>query len=130
MENTTNGKLQEMIKYCKMYLANWKTFSGRSRRSEFWWPMLAIVIISTVLNIVTVILSFIPVVGTILGYVGMLFNLAIIVPTLAVGARRMHDIGRGFGWNFVPIYGFILALQDSEPGENRFGANPKENANA
>ena len=63
---------------------------------------------------------------------GSLAGLALLLPGLAYGVRRLHDTNRS-GWHLlyglIPIAGFIMLLiwfvQDSEPGDNRFGANPK-----
>ena len=56
-----------------------------------------------------------------------LFALALLIPSIAVGVRRMHDIGKGGGWilvNMIPLIGSIwfilLAIKDSEQGPNRF----------
>jgi len=107
------------------YVDAWKKFadfSGRSRRSEFWYFAL----INGVLNWV---LGFLPGIGWILS---LLFGLAIIVPGIAVGIRRMHDIGKSGWWcliNLIPLVGtiwfIVLAAQDSESGANKWGACPK-----
>lgn len=124
----TNVHPNQAVECCKAFLANYKNFSGRARRSEYWWPMLAIAIVSSVLSI----LAGIPKIGVIFSIASALFSLAVLVPSLAVISRRLHDTGRAFGWffiTFVPVVGGILFLiwmiKDSEPGENRFGANPK-----
>ena len=98
-------------------------FSGRARRSEFWYFTLFCTIVSTVLSMI-------------LGEQAVLvsvFSLATLVPTLAVSWRRMHDIGKAGAWVFfslVPIVGMIMVLiwecKDSQPGENAYGPNPKE----
>ena len=66
------------------------------------------------------------------GALSGLYNLAVIIPSLAVGARRLHDTDRSGWWQliaFIPLIGAIILLVffclDSKPGENRFGANPK-----
>ncbi|VXC25019.1 DUF805 domain-containing protein [Nocardioides sp. AX2bis] len=105
-------------------LSNYATFSGRARRSEFWWWYLATLIAGVVLNIVDSAL------GT-GGILAGIFALAIIVPQLAVGARRLHDTGRS-GWlqllGIIPIIGIILLIVwwagDSKP-DNQHGPNPK-----
>jgi uncharacterized membrane protein YhaH (DUF805 family) len=67
-----------------------------------------------------------------LGFISLLYSLAVLLPGLAVLVRRLHDIGKGGGWIFItliPLVGFIwmlvLLVTDSE-GDNRFGANPKQ----
>lgn len=54
-----------------------------------------------------------------------LYSLAIIVPFLAAGVRRMHDVGRSGWWILLPFVNLYFACCDSEPGDNKWGANPK-----
>jgi uncharacterized membrane protein YhaH (DUF805 family) len=100
-------------------------FSGRARRSEFWFYALATFIAGIVVNIIDMII------GTkILSYV---LDLALLIPGLAVGARRLHDTGRSGWWQllwFAIIIGwivlFIWFVSDSKPGTNQYGPSPKE----
>lgn len=97
-------------------------FSGRASRSEFWWWFLFSIIIG--------LLSLIPVIGWLLAIIMFL-------PNLSMQVRRLHDTGRS-GWYwllaFIPLIGFICLLvfylQDSKPGENEYGPNPKGIGNA
>ncbi len=61
-----------------------------------------------------------------------LYNLAIFLPSIAIGIRRLHDIGKTGWWlliSFIPCIGTIVLLvfacTDSQPGENLYGPNPK-----
>ena len=111
------------------YVDAWKKFAdfgGRSRRKEFWMFWLINMVINWVLTLLTAKLG---IVGTI--FTGV-FGLAILVPSLAVAIRRMHDIGKSGWWiciNFIPIIGtiwyIILAAKDSEVNSNQWGACPK-----
>lgn len=108
------------------------TFDGRARRKEFWMFVLISIIISIVLSIIDSILGFGD--GRI-GILGSLYSLAVLVPTLAIGARRLHDTDRSGWWQLVgiiPILGWIalivLFVIDSKPGANKYGPNPKEGA--
>lgn len=99
----------EAIKVCFNKFAN---FEGRARRSEYWWFILFV----NLVGIVTCGIS----------------NIVFLVPVIAVNARRLHDIGRSGWWmliTFVPLVGAILLLiwtvQDSAPGTNEYGPNPK-----
>jgi uncharacterized membrane protein YhaH (DUF805 family) len=105
-------------------LTQYATFTGRARRAEFWWFYLASVLASVVASIIDQILG-----SPILG---ILLTLALIVPTLAVGARRLHDTGKSGWWQLiglVPIVGAIVLIvfccQDSQPGTNNWGPSPK-----
>lgn len=93
-------------------------FGGRASRPEFWWFALASVLVGLVLNILH------------LGIIAMLVNLALIVPSFAVGARRLHDIGKS-GWFqlvfLVPVVGLILLIYwfaQPSTGPNEYGEGP------
>ena len=100
----------DAIKICFNKFAE---FEGRARRSEFWWWYLF-----------TVLVGWIP-------YIGWLASLVFLIPTLAVGARRLHDTGRS-GWlqflMLVPCIGSIILIiwwcEDSK-GDNEYGPSPK-----
>lgn len=100
-------------------------FNGRARRSEFWYFVLCNAIVSAVLSLIFGLIK--------LPFVAGLYSLAVLVPSLAVAVRRMHDIGKS-GWfllvSLIPLVGVIwlivLYCQDSQPGENGWGKNPKE----
>lgn len=99
-------------------------FSGRARREEFWMFCLFNAIAGIVLTVLDCVLGARLFTG--------LYNLAVILPSIAVMARRLHDTNRS-GWlqlvALIPLAGFIILLYfaccDSQPGENRYGANPK-----
>lgn len=78
---------QTAVKTC---FQKYATFEGRASRPEFWWFMLFLVGVNFVLNLVSDML-------------GLLFSLATIVPSLAVGARRLHDTGRSGWWQLIGI---------------------------
>ncbi|CAN5768070.1 hypothetical protein BH23ACT10_BH23ACT10_15590 [soil metagenome] len=67
------------------------------------------------------------------GLLGSLYSLAVLIPSLAVGVRRLHDTGRSGWWlliGLLPVIGWIVLLlfmvQDSETGTNQYGPSPKE----
>ena len=87
---------------------NYANFNGRSSRSAYWFWNLFNLIVALLLSVTF------PDIGTI-------FSIATIVPSIAVGWRRMHDIGRAGWWSIIPIAGFIFALQQSDPDMNEYG---------
>ncbi|MFY1696449.1 DUF805 domain-containing protein [Solwaraspora sp. WMMA2101] len=107
-------------------------FSGRARRSEYWWFAL----FSLLVGIVTSILD--TALGTNFedstnGVIGLLVSLALLLPSLAVAVRRLHDTDRSGWWiliGLIPIIGWIVLLvfyvQNGTPGPNRFGSDPKD----
>ena len=95
-------------------LKKYASFDGRARRKEYWYFSLIYLVGSVFANL-----------G---GEISIgLFYLAFIIPTIAVGVRRMHDTNRSGWWIIVPIANLIFACSDSQPGSNRFGDNPKGN---
>lgn len=96
-------------------------FDGRARREEFWMYYLVLMIILIVASIIDNITG-IPIVGTIA-------LLALLLPTISVGIRRMHDIGLSGWYILIPFYNIYLWAQAGTPGTNEYGANPKEVSN-
>lgn len=96
----------------KTVFSKYATFSGRASRSEYWWFVL-----------LNAIMGFIPVINFIWG-------LAVIVPTIAVAVRRMHDIGKsGFMviLSIIPLVNLFylyLTICDSQAEANEYGAKP------
>lgn len=122
-------------------LTQYVGFRGRARRSEYWWFVLFTILVGIVAGILDTVL------GTTFrsdandasawylsgGYIAAIVNLALLLPTLAVAVRRLHDTDRSGWWlliGLVPIVGGIVLLVffvlDGTPGPNRYGANPKQ----
>ena len=122
--SNTQNKKDNTLNY---YIECWKKyveFSGRARRKEYWMFVLFNIIASIVAGVIDGLL------GT--RMIGSLYSLAVLLPGLAVCARRLHDTDRSGWWMLIaliPLVGWIVLLVfmclDSTPGENRFGANPK-----
>jgi len=120
--------MEEIIFYWKKcFLENFANFKGRARRKEYWYFVLVNICISIIISIL----------GKIFGFwvrtiISILFSLAILVPGLAVGVRRLHDIGKS-GWFWllalIPFIGIIIliifAAQEGENCDNQYGPNPK-----
>lgn len=114
------------VEAVKTVFSKYATFSGRARRSEYWYFVLLSAIVGVVGGII---MSFSQNIGTIITSV---WGLATFIPSLAVVWRRLHDIGKSGVWyfiNFVPLAGPIILLificKDSQPGSNQYGPNPK-----
>jgi len=121
-----------MIEYFKLALSKYAQFTGRSRRSEYWYFMLVNMIISYGLQGLAIATE----IG-LFGILAMIAGLALLIPGIAVAVRRMHDTGRSGWWLFislVPLVGIILLIvwmaTDSQPGANEYGPNPKTGATA
>lgn len=112
-------------------LKKYAVFSGRARRKEYWMFCLFNFIFAIAAMILDNLL------GTSVGSIGYgaiygLYSLAILIPSFAVSARRLHDVGKS-GWFLliclIPIIGWIwliiLVCSDSVAGSNQYGPNPK-----
>lgn len=106
-------------------LKNYVGFQGRARRKEYWMFILFNAIISFIFEILDRIAHISPLLST-------LYSLAVLLPSLAVSFRRLHDTGRTAWWLFIgliPLIGAIILLvftcQDSQPHDNQYGPSPK-----
>lgn len=113
---------------------NYATFSGRARRKEYWMFFLISALISIVLTLLDILLGTYSVEYE-AGLFSGLYSLLILIPSIAVVVRRLHDTDRSGWWiliSLIPLIGvivlFVFICLDSQPGTNRFGANPKEAA--
>jgi len=112
------------MNYYMEVLKKYAAFGGRARRAEYWMFTL----INTIIAIVVAFASF--KIG--MPFLYFIYLVAVLLPSLAVGIRRLHDTGRS-GWYLfialIPLIGPIVLLvwliQDSQPGDNQYGSNPK-----
>jgi uncharacterized membrane protein YhaH (DUF805 family) len=112
--------MQWYLKVLRQYV----DFSGRARRTEYWMFQLFNIVAIIVLLLIDQVL------GT--GFLSTIYVLAVFLPSLAVAARRLHDIGRSGWWQLIgiiPIIGAIVMIvwcaTDSQPQPNQWGPNPK-----
>ena len=106
-------------------------FTGRATRSEYWYFVLFYLLLSAGLMFVDALLGwFNSELG--IGVLSGIYTLALMIPSLSVTVRRLHDTGRSAWWlllGLVPIIGGIVLLvffvQDSRDGVNGYGPNPK-----
>ncbi len=107
-------------------LKNYVVFSGRARRKEYWMFILINAIIAII------IMGIGQQIGTYGFILSLIYSLAILLPSLAVSVRRLHDIGKS-GWmiliTLIPIIGgiwfLILTIKEGEKGANQYGEDPK-----
>ena len=114
--------------------SNYATFSGRARRSEYWYWVLFTFILGLVAGLLDGLfhLQAYSNNGVKFGWITVVVALAVAIPSIAVTMRRLHDTGRsGWWWLLSAICGcgaiivFFFCLGDSQPGANQYGPNPK-----
>lgn len=107
-------------------LRKYAVFSGRARRKEYWMFYLFNIIIAIVIGLVTgVIGGFLGLGAALSSSVSIVYSLVILIPSIAVAIRRMHDLGRSGWWILFPVVNLVFLCLDSQPGENDYGRNPK-----
>ncbi len=114
------------MKWFLKALKQYTDFNGRARRTEYWMYTLFYVIFSYAAVMLDYLL------GTTSVFTGI-YSLALLLPTIAVGVRRLHDIDKS-GWmmlvGLIPLIGqiwlIILFVKEGTPGSNEYGINPKE----
>jgi len=99
------------IDWAKRPIQKYAEFSGRASRAEYWWYTLAVIIAYIAVSIVESIIGMDKTVGP-YGYLSVLLMLGTLVPSIAVGVRRLHDTNRSGWWVLLPIipYGIGIAL--------------------
>ena len=120
-----------MFDWYRVVLSKYADFSGRSRRAEYWYFVLVNLIINIGLAIGDVMFGL--VIAPNLGVLGLVYGLAVFIPSIAVLCRRLHDTGRSGWWwliALIPLVGGIILIvflaEDSDPGDsNNYGPNPK-----
>ncbi|MCF5854205.1 DUF805 domain-containing protein [Aeromonas veronii] len=107
-------------------LKQYAVFSGRARRTEYWMFVLCNVIVMLLLGMVDKLIS-----GD-KELVSSIYSLAVLLPSLAVAARRLHDTDRSAWWlllGLIPIIGTLVLIYfmvcNGQQGPNRFGDDPK-----
>lgn len=116
----------------KLGFRNYFVFSGRSTRAEYWWWVLFVLLADSILTVYDII------VGTFSSDNGLfttLFGLGILIPSLALGARRLHDINRTGWWQLMLLGSFLLipmivlicwAIRRGDASPNKYGSDPRQ----
>ena len=130
MENF-NHYFLDTVKY------NYANFNGRATRSDYWYFVLFYLLISIVLSLIDLyainpVLGMTPEEAARGGILSVVFALAMLLPQIGLGIRRLHDIGKSGWWYLlilIPLIGTLVLLfffvTDSQIGDNEYGANPK-----
>ncbi|PWR02277.1 DUF805 domain-containing protein [Meridianimarinicoccus roseus] len=108
--------------------SDYATFTGRAPRPEFWWFFLFGMLGKVAFSILDTAVFAADTAGRQVGVFGALFSLAVLLPTIAVGVRRLHDLDKSGWWYLlilIPVLGGLVLLyffaQKGSVGDNRFG---------
>ena len=111
--------------YLKVVRDNYANFSGRARRSEYWYFTLVNVLVAILLFIL---MALVPA----LIFVYWLYALAVLIPGIAAVVRRLHDVGKSGWFYFIvliplvgPIWLLVLLCTEGDSGPNEYGEDPK-----
>ena len=104
-------------------LKKYAVFSGRARRKEYWMFCLFNIIIGFILGVIEGIAGINS--GNNGSILPSIYQLAILIPSIAVGVRRMHDVGKSGWFLLIPIYNLILTVTEGNKGDNQYGTDPK-----
>lgn len=103
------------VEWAMRPLKKYATFSGRAPRAEYWWFYLAYILLAVLLQILSSI-------HALFGLLGILY-LALIIPMLAVGVRRLHDINRTGWWLLAPFVPYLIGFAIAAPALLSSGGN-------
>ena len=136
MESASAGRPAHMMGFSdalqNVLMNNYANLNGRASRSEYWW----FVLFNFIVNIVTLVIDL--TLGSMItydmGYVGLIAFLALLLPTVSVSVRRLHDIGKSGWWillaiipivNFIGIFVIIVfTIMEGEEQPNQYGNVP------
>lgn len=105
------------MKYYLHVLQNYAIFNGRSRRKEYWMFILFNTIITYALLFIDLKLE--------LGFLNLIYSLAVLLPSIGVAVRRMHDVNKSGWYILIPFYNLYLAVSNGDAGTNQYGPDPK-----
>ena len=103
--------------YSDVLFKNYANFEGRARRREYWGFFLINIIVSFCIGFAGGLVGF--------EYLGNIYSLAVLLPGIAVGIRRMHDISKSGWYILIPIYNIVLLATAGVSGSNEYGEDPK-----
>lgn len=109
-----------MFTYTKIVLTKYADFTGRARRAEYWYYVLAYYLFSFGLGFIS---GFTGISNENFSLIQIVISIALLIPSIAVGVRRVHDSNKSGWFLLVPFYNLYLLIRKGESGSNRFGDN-------
>ena len=120
-----------MIEAVRVCFIKYAQFRGRARRAEFWWFMLFLFVLGIGVDLTDTMIFGYSWEEYAMGPMGAVYTLATIIPSIAVGVRRLHDTNRSGWWSLlvlVPLIGWIILIvwwaKSGAQEQNRYGAAP------
>ena len=108
-------------------MGNYANFKGRASRSEYWRFYGITIVIAGIFNVLSALVMD-TALASVVGLISIVYNLAILLPSIGLAARRLHDIGKS-GWmlliSLIPfgiIYVIYLLAQKGDEGDNQYGS--------
>ncbi|HCT99838.1 MAG TPA: DUF805 domain-containing protein [Methylococcaceae bacterium] len=120
----TQDETKSMFDWYVCALTKYATFQGRARRKEYWYFLLCSLLISIGLGIIDSLLGLFNDESG-MGLFSGIYSIAILIPSISVGVRRLHDTNHSGWWLWIPIIPFIFTLLDTNPQHNQYGAPAK-----
>jgi len=117
-KNKDNIKNEKVMSLYVEVLKKYAEFGGRARRKEYWYFCLFNLIIYYILTFIA------PYIG--IPILSNMYSFAVLIPGIAVGVRRMHDVDKSGWYLLFPIYNLVLLCTEGDTGKNDYGDDPKE----
>ena len=115
------------MQYYLQVLKKYAEFRGRASRKEFWMFFLFNLVFALALLVIEKMAGIRPIAAnSSYGILVLAYQLAVWVPSMAVGVRRMHDTDHAGHWLVIPIANIVLLLTAGTAGENGYGADPRQ----
>ena len=120
------------LAYWKGCFQKYTQFVGRARRAEYWWYTLFNAILYFIVGMAGVLIGYATDTPALAGVLIAVYLLAVLVPTLAVTCRRLHDAGLTGWWQLLGIIPgggivvLVMTMLPGNPGQNRYGPDPRQ----
>jgi uncharacterized membrane protein YhaH (DUF805 family) len=106
------------MKYYLRAWTNYAKFNGRATRSEYWYFFLFHIIVVVILTLAELYLQ--------ITYLGTIYSIAVLIPSLALAVRRVHDTNKNGWYVIIPIYNLVLMCTAGTYGDNDYGPDPNK----
>ena len=120
MTDLSIKKLSYVDNFKNTVMGNFANFKGRASRSEYWRFYGITIVIAGIINVLSA-LFMDTALASVFGLISMAYNVAILLPSIGLGVRRLHDVGKS-GWMLLISYVIYLLAQKGDEGDNQYGS--------